>query len=140
MQRGPFQRLPNNVDTRTELILVRERVHDVEAAAEIDGELFEWFPFILQIEPVEVAILAGDIDNAQGNVAGLVDSGVDRENQCGRSDSGMLRGYKESAAERVLSGECVARVRRDSTRENAASKARSHAVENKVAGIIGPTE
>src|SRR5207244_5352746 len=118
VQRGPFEWLINDIDSRAELVLVRERVHNVEAAAEIDGELFEWFPFILQIEPVEVAILAGVIDNAQGNVAGLVASGVDRENQCGRSDSGMLRGYKESAAERVLIGEFVARVQRDSIREN----------------------
>src|SRR5438094_8319376 len=110
MQRRAFQRLPNNVDSRTELILMRERVHDVEAAAEIDCELFERFPFILQIESVEVAVLAGVIDNAQGNVAGLVAIGIDRENQCGRDDGGMLRVYKESAAERVLIVEFVARV------------------------------
>src|SRR5436190_20002321 len=123
MQRGPLQRLPNNVDSRTELILVRERVHDVEAAAEIDGKLFERFPFILQIESVEIAVLAAVIDNPQGNVAGLVAIGIDRENQCRRSDGGMLRGYKESAAERVLIGELVARVQRDSTRENVAINA-----------------
>src|SRR5260221_5030463 len=140
MQRGPFQRLPNNVDSRTELILVRERVHDVEAAAEINGELFEWFPFILQIESVEIAVFAGVIDNAQGNVAGLVAIGIDRENQCRRSDGGMLRGYKESAAERVLIVEFVARVQRDSIRENVAINALGNAIENKIAGIIGPKE
>src|SRR5438874_10153481 len=118
VQRRAFQRLPNNVDSRTELILVRERVHNVEAAAEIDGELFEWFPFILQIESVEVAVFAGVIYNAQGNVAGLVAIGIDRENQCGRSDSGMLRGYKESAAARLLTVEFVAGVQRDSIRVN----------------------
>src|SRR5882724_274931 len=140
MQRGPFQRLPNNVDSRTELILVRERVHDVEAAAEIDGELFEWFPFILQIESVEIAVFAGVIDNAQGNVAGLVAIGIDRENQCRRSDGGMLRGYKESAAERMLIVEFVARVQRDAIRENVAINARGDAIENKIAGIIGPKQ
>src|SRR5439155_26994359 len=138
MQRGPFQRLPNNVDTRTELVLVRERVHNVEAAAEIDGELFEWFPFILQIESVEVPVLAGVIDNAQGNVAGLVAIAIDWENQCGRSDGGMLRGYKKSAAERVLIAEFVARVQRDSIRENVAINACGNAVENEIADIIGP--
>ena len=45
---------------------MRERIHDVEAAAEINRELFEWFPFILQIESVEVVAFAGVIDNAQG--------------------------------------------------------------------------
>src|SRR6266702_1564115 len=123
MQRGPFQRLPNNVDSRTELVLVRERVHDVEAAAEINGELFEWFPFILQIESVEVAVFAGVIYNAQGNVAGLVAIGIDRENQCGRSDGGMLRSYEESAAKRMLVGELVARVQRDPIGENVAINA-----------------
>src|SRR5438093_12262942 len=104
MQRGPLQRLPNNVDSRTELILVRKRVHDVEAAAEIDCQLFERFPFILQIESVEIAVPAGVIDDAQRNVAGLVAIGIDRENQCRRSNGGVLLGYKESAAERVLIG------------------------------------
>src|SRR5204862_3967891 len=136
MQRGPFQRLPNNVDSRTELILVRERVHDVEAAAEINGELFEWLPFILQIESIEVAVLAGVIDYAQGNVAGLVAIGIDRENQCRRSDGGMLRGYKESAAERMLIVEFVARVQRDSIRENVAINELGNALDNKFANFV----
>src|SRR5881227_4280759 len=123
MQRCAFQRLPNDVDTRTELIFVRECVHDVEAAAEIDRELFERLVFILQIESVKVAVLAGVIDNAQGNVAGLVAIGIDRENQCGRSDGGMLRVYKESATERVLIVKFVARIQRDSIRENVAINA-----------------
>ena len=57
-----------------------ERVHDVEPTTEIDRELFERFPFILQIESVEIAVLAGVIYNAQGNVAGLVAICVHREN------------------------------------------------------------
>src|SRR4029453_11081843 len=113
VQRRAFQRLPNDVNSRTELILMRESAHNFEAAPEINGELFEWFPFILQIESVEVAVLAGVIDNAQGNIAGLVAIGIDRENQCRRSDGGMLRSYKESAAERLLIVEFVARVHRD---------------------------
>src|SRR5438094_10299111 len=123
MQRGGVQRLANDVDTRTELIVVRECVHDVEAAAEIDRELFERLVFILQIESVKVAVLAGVIDNAQGNVAGLVAIGVDRENECGRSDGSMLRVYKESAAERVLIVEFVARIQRNTIRENVAINA-----------------
>src|SRR5207244_12442300 len=124
----------------TELILVRERVHDVETTAEIDGELFERFPFILQIESVEITVLAGIIDNPQGNVAGLVAIGIDRKNQCGRSDGGMLSVYKESAAERVLIVKFVARVQRDAIRENVAINARGNAVKNKIAGIIGPKQ
>jgi len=50
---------------------VRERVNDVESTAEIDGELFERFIFILQIHSI----------------------GIDRKNQCGRSDGGMLSVY-----------------------------------------------
>src|SRR5207249_11341445 len=123
VQCGAFQRLPNYVDSRTELILVRERVHDVEAAAEIDCQLFERFPFVLQIQSVEVAVPAGVIDNAQRNVAGLVAIGIDRENQGGRSDGGMLRGYKESAAKRVLVVKFVARIQRDPIRENVAINA-----------------
>jgi len=114
---------PNNVNPRAKLVFMRERVHDVEAAAEIDCELFERFIFILQIESIEVAIFAGVIYNAQGNVAGLVAIGIDRENQCRRSDGGMLRVYKESAAERVLIVEFVARIQRDSIRENVAINA-----------------
>ena len=57
----------------------RESVHDVEAAAEIDCQLFERFIFILQIESVEIAVLAAVIDNPQRNVAGLVAIGIGRE-------------------------------------------------------------
>ena len=119
---------------------MRERVHDVEPTTEIDRELFERFPFILQIESVEIAVLAGVIYNAQGNVAGLVAIGVDRENQCGRSDGGMLRVEKKSAAKRVLIVEFVARVERDAIRENVAINARGDAVENEIADIIGPKQ
>ena len=123
VQRCPFERLPNYVDSRTELILVSERVYDVEPTTEIDRELFERFPFILQIESVEIAVLAGVIYDAQGNVAGLVAIGIHRENQCRRSDGSMLRSYKESAAERVLIVKFVACVQSDSIRENVAINA-----------------
>src|SRR5439155_5027676 len=115
-----FERLPNYVDPRTELILVRKRVHDVESTAEIDRELFKRLIFILQIHSVEVAVLAGVIDNTQGNVAGLVAIGIDWENQCGRSNGGMLRVYQESPTQRVLIVKFVARVQRDAIRENVA--------------------
>ena len=52
----------------------------------------------------------------------------------------MLGGYKEPAAERVLIVEFVARVQRDSIRENVAINARNNAVENKIAGIIWPKQ
>src|SRR5207247_4475277 len=98
VQRRAFERLPNYVDPRTELILVRKRVHDVESTTEIDRELFERLPFILQIQSVEITVPAGVIDNAQREGTGLVAIGVDRENQCRRSDSGMLLSKKESPA------------------------------------------
>src|SRR5439155_19790864 len=47
---------------------------------------------------------------------------------------------KESAAERVLIGEFVARVQLDAVRENVAINARGDAVENKIAYIIGPKQ
>ena len=98
MQRGPFEWLIDDIDPWTQLVLMRERVHDVEPTAEIDRELFERLIFILQIYSVEIALLAGVIDNTQWDVAGLITIGIDRENQCCRSDGGMLRVYKESAA------------------------------------------
>src|SRR5439155_14270578 len=44
VQRRALERLPNYVDPRTELVLMRERVHDVESTAEIDCQLFKGFP------------------------------------------------------------------------------------------------
>src|SRR5260370_15257549 len=115
--------LVNDIDPRTELVLVRKRVHDVESTAEIDRELFERFPFILQIQSIEIAILAAVIDDAQGDVARLVAIGINRENQCRRPDGGMLLGNKESAAERVLIVEFVACIQLDAVRENVAINA-----------------
>ncbi len=90
MQHGPFEWLIDNIDAWTELVLVSERVHDVESTAEIDCQLFERFPFILQIYPIEIAVLAAVIDDSKGGVARLVAIGVDRENQRRCSDGGML--------------------------------------------------
>ena len=85
-----------------ELVLISERVHDVESAAEIDCELFKRFPFVLQIEPIEIAVFAIVIDDTEGDVARLITIGIGRENQRYRSDRGLFFELKESAAERVL--------------------------------------
>src|SRR5437870_12112253 len=57
VQRCPFPRLINYVDPRTQLILIRERVHHVKAATEINRELLKRFPFVLQIKPIVIPIL-----------------------------------------------------------------------------------
>ncbi len=119
---------------------MRESVHDVESTAEIDRQLFERFPFILQIQSVEITVSAGVIDDALRNIAGLITIGIDWENQCRHSDGGMLFSKKESAAKRVLIGELIARVQREAIRENFAINAGSDAIENKIAGIIGPKQ
>src|SRR6516225_12466557 len=108
MQGGSAERLVDDVDARTELILVRERVHDIEATAKIDCELFKRLPFILQIEPIEIAVPAAVIHDAQRDIACLVSIGVDREDKCSRSDRGVLFREKESAAQCVLFGQLVA--------------------------------
>src|SRR4029077_4965738 len=128
MQGGSAEWLLDDVDSRTELILVRERVHDIEATAEIDGELFERLPFILQIEPIEIAVLAAVIHDAQRDIACLVAIGVDRKDKGSRSDRGVLFREKESAAQCVLIGQLVARVELETIRENVAINARSNAV------------
>ena len=48
--------------------------------------------------------------------------------------------YKKSAAERVLIVQFVARVELDPIRKNVAIDARSNAVENEIADIIGPKQ
>src|SRR4030095_15300753 len=71
---------------------------------------------------------------------GLIAIGVDRENQCRRSDGGTLLSKKESAAKCVLIVELVARIQREAIRENVAINARGNAIENKIAHIIGPKQ
>jgi hypothetical protein len=100
---------------------VRERIHDVEAAAEINRELFEWFPFILQIESVEVAVRCRSIDDAQGtSLVWLPLASTGKTSVTFRRwHAAVIR----NAAERVLIVEFVARVQRDSIRENVAINA-----------------
>ena len=110
MKRRPLERLVNDVDARTELVLINKRVLKINAAAKVDGELFERLPFILQIPSIKIAVLAAVIDDAQRDVARLIAVGVDRENQRRCPDRGVLFKKKETAAESVLIVEFVTRV------------------------------
>src|SRR5262245_47150613 len=110
VKRRSFERLVNDVYARTQLVLVYKRALKIEAATEIDCQLLERFPFILQIESVKITVLAAVIDDAQRNFTGLITIGVGRENQRRRSDRCVLFEEKETAAKRVLIGELVARV------------------------------
>src|SRR5436189_5035446 len=102
MQRSAYPWRVNNVDARTELIFVRERIHKVEPATKINRELLEQFPFVLQIETVEVTVLVVVIDDPQRHVAGLIALGIDRENKCCGADISILFGEKKPTANRVL--------------------------------------
>ena len=113
MERCAFKWLVNDVEARAELILVRERVHEIEPATEIDCELFERLPFVLQIEAVEVAVFVVVIDDAQRNRAGLMTVGIDRKNERGSANGGMLFRENETAANRVLVVEFVTRIELD---------------------------
>ena len=82
VKRGPFPWLIHDVDSRTELVLVGERVHEVESPTEINRQLLERLPFILQIQSVKVSVFVVIIDDAQRNRAGLIAIGIDWKNQC----------------------------------------------------------
>src|SRR5216117_3415735 len=102
MKRSVLKRLVNNVDAGAELGFVRERIHKVEPATEINRERLERFPFVLQIETVEVTVLVVVIDDPQRHVAGLIAVGIDRENKRRGADVGILFGEKKPTANRVL--------------------------------------
>ncbi len=99
-RRSPWR--VNDVDARAELVFVHERIHKVEPATKINRELLERFPFVLQIETVEVTVLVGVIDDSQWHVAGLVAVGIDRESKRRGADIGILFGEKKPTANRVL--------------------------------------
>ena len=102
MQRSAYPWRVNDVDARTELVFVHERILKVEPATKINGELLERFPFVLQIETVEVTVLVVVIDDPQWHVAGLIALGIDRENKRRGADVGILFGEKKPTANRVL--------------------------------------
>src|SRR5207248_6495673 len=110
MQRSAYPWRVNDVDARTKLVFVHERIHKVEPATEINGQLLERFPFVLQIETVEVTVLVVVIDDALRHVAGLMAVGIDRENKRRGADIGVLFGEKKSTANRVLIVQFIAGV------------------------------
>src|SRR5437870_5802029 len=109
VEHAPVPWLVNNVQPRAELVFARERIYEIEPATEVDGELVERFPFILQIETVEVTVLVVVINDPPRRRAGLVAIGVDRKNPRDGIDGGVLFGENETAAERVFIVELVAR-------------------------------
>ena len=80
VKRRSFERLVNDVDARTQLVFVYKRILKIEAATEIDCQLLERFPFILQIKSVKITILAAVIDDAQRAIASLIAIGIGGEN------------------------------------------------------------
>src|SRR5260370_34791896 len=86
-------------------------MHKIQAPDKVDGDLFERFPFVLQIEAVEVAVFVVIIDDAPCGGAGLVAIGMDRENQGGGIDGGVLFGENKTATRSVLVVEFVAGVK-----------------------------
>ena len=110
---GALERFVNNVKSRAELVFADERIHEVEAASEIDCELLERFPFVLHIEAVEVAIFVAVIDDVERYVARLIAVCIDGKHERGRPDGGVLFAEKKTAAKRVLVVELVARVQLD---------------------------
>src|SRR5438552_17691851 len=136
MKRGPVKGLVNDINSWAELVLVRERIYKVEPAAEIDRELFERLPLVLQIETVEVAVLVVIIDDAQRGGAGLVAIGIDRKNKRSRIDGRVLLGENKTAANRMLVVEFVARIEFDAVGKNVAIHPRGNAVKNEVADVV----
>src|SRR5882724_5199351 len=53
-RRGP--RCVNNVDARAELTFRLDCLRNVDPATKIDGQLFKWLPFILQVKTSEVSV------------------------------------------------------------------------------------
>src|SRR5205814_9529163 len=52
--RGP--RCVNNVDARAELTFRLDCLRNMDPATKIDGQLFKWLPFILQVKTSEVSV------------------------------------------------------------------------------------
>ena len=126
----------NDVDARAELVFVRKRLHKVEPATEINRELLERFPFILQIKAVEVAVLVVIIDDTLRRSAGLITVGVDRKNERGGVDGRVLFSENQTGANCVLVVELVARVQFDAVGKNGSIDARRDAVEDEIANVI----
>src|SRR5262245_28070711 len=86
VKRRPLEWLVNDVDARTQLVFVYKSVFKIEAATEIDRKRLERLPFVLQVESIKIAVLAAVIDDAPRDVTRLIAVGVNRKNQCCRSD------------------------------------------------------
>ena len=65
MQRGGVADRPERVNPRTPLLLRGECVHPVETDAVVQRERGVDAPLVLQVEPQQVAVLAGIVDDGQ---------------------------------------------------------------------------
>src|SRR5438477_9361268 len=134
MERSQVPGLINDVDARTELVLVLKRVHEIQTSTIIYRELLKRFPFILQIQAVEVAVFVVIIDDAyrRGVAVGIYPK--DRRDSI---HGGVLLGENETATDRVLFIQFVTRIKFAAVRENISIHPRRDAGENEVAHIIG---
>ena len=77
------------------------------------------------------------IDDPERRCAGLVAIGIDRKNQSGGIDGCVLFRENKTAAERVFVVEFVARIEFGAVREDVAINARSNAIEDQIADVVG---
>ena len=137
MERGRIPWLVHDVQARAQLVFVCERIHEVEPATEINGQLFERLPLILQIETVEVAVLVVVIDDALRSNAGLIAIGIDRKDKRDRVNGRVLLGKNETGAKRVLVVELVTRIQLGPIREDVAIHSRGDPVKDQIADVVG---
>src|SRR5262249_59711874 len=71
VKRRPLERLVNNVDARTQLVLVHKRIFKIEAVTQIYRKLLERLPIILPIKSIKIAVFSAVIDDSPRGAAGL---------------------------------------------------------------------
>ncbi len=138
VQRRAVPRLVNNVEARTELVLIANAFTKSRRPPKLIVSWSNDFPFVLQIETVEVTVLVVIIDDAlrracRGFELPFASTGKTSRH---RVDGGVLLGENSAGANGVLVVELVTRIELDAVGKNVAIDPRGDAVENQIADVI----
>ena len=94
------RRIPDEVGARTELRFMRECADDVVTRAVVERQVRRELPFVLEVDSVQLPVLAVLVGDRERNVAGLIAVGGDRK--YGRDKSELVYSFWKKTPKRTV--------------------------------------
>src|SRR4030088_2499161 len=137
MNSGALGSLKNHVNSWAQLIGMRKFVNDIESSTKVDGQWLEYFPFILEIKPVDQAGFSTVIGNRSRHIRTLCSRSINRKDEVGGICSGSFHSDQKSTSNHVAVIHCPTRIELHAVIKQTPIHSTGDAIEDQVTLLIG---